>query len=362
MENEARTVDDETLTKLADERRLAEHSRIDEEAGRHLTEVKYEMLKAAHEKLMAEHSERIQQLTWKVPGVLDRLICEAALGIPSELNFFRLTDEERSAVTRMFPDLPALILADLARQEDRQNGKEPPPVPDTNGFVRLTDWIARHVHFHKIPGWRFTSAEDSRIIYAFFDHHEDAFGLEIGNATQLVYNGIPLYEYDESAGQYLPIAFSHEDYIYLSKKGEHCDQGPTASFPYWAKKYYVKREHLDAHRIFFSGAEVGDGEQKIAPLRTALRHHIGFGGHTGASASSERRAHRTRMMDLVDRVIDHFYGPDSKFDPALRNWPKQEEVVPWLQTTIPGTSEAEAKAVDAVTRPDAARNKHSRPR
>lgn len=340
----------EAIATLAEARRRDEHASIDKDAERRVLEIKCEMLRAEYAEMLAEHAWRIQELACEAPRVLARMICEAALGIPSEKNFLCLTDKDREVFMRLYPDLPSQILADLTNKENRPQGVERPPLPCVHGFVKLRDWIEHYTSFREIPGWKFTSAENTRIMHTFFDYHESSFGNDVGNATQLVYNGVPLYEHNESTGQYIAIPFTHEDYVYLAKKGEHCDYGPTASFPYWAKKYYVYREHLDQHRIFFSGVEIGDKPEKVATLRDSFRRHIGF---DAASKAVSARAHRTKMMGILERVLEHFYGKD--FDP--NRVPKQEVVVPWIRAEFTGTSVADAKAIDAVTRPDAARNK-----
>ena len=334
----------DAIAVLAEARRQDGHARVDKDADRRATEIEYEMLKAKHEELLAEGLGRIQELAGKVPHVFARLICEAALGVPNENNIFRPAEKDREAVMRLYPDLPAAILADLARREKRANGVES-QLPCVDGFVKLCDWIERYAHFHSVPGWKFTSGEDSHIMHAFFNYHEDSFGHEIGNAAQLVYNGIPLYEYDPLSRQYVVVPFTHEDYIYLSKKGEHCDYGPRSSFPYWAKKYFIRQQHLDAHKIFFAGIEVGDSVQKVEILRTAFRHHIGFlqpnaneieGADRHVKAKSlQREAAQARWAPLKtvrDRTIDAYRAGKSGWKSRADAGRKlQHQVIAWAK-------------------------------
>ena len=74
-----------------------------------------------------------------------------------------------------------------------------------------------------------------------------------------------------------------------------------------------------------------------------------------ASASRSRRA-STHLSRIVDQILNGQCAGFLQLKSGGEAWPKQEVVVPWLQRSDSfGLSEAEAKAVDAVTRPDALR-------
>ncbi len=181
-----------------------------------------------------------------------RLMCEALLGIKhdGDTNPF-LTDDDKSGTDgRIWGDLARAALARLDLEPTRGASVAP---DETGEFIALKDWIARRFHPRRVHSNEFTERQLAELqASSYFQKIEEDFGFTVGWVCEKVYHGIPLYERDPT-GSYVPIPFNHEDYIYLSKKGQHLDWRPESSYPYWAKRYFLKREHLVVYDIFYGG-------------------------------------------------------------------------------------------------------------
>jgi len=61
--------------------------------------------------------------------------------------------------------------------------------------------------------------------------------------------------------------------------------------------------------------------------------------------------YQTHLMTIMYKTINRYYGEN--YDPNDRDSvPKQTNVIQWLRETYPPLSEAEAKAIDKMTRPE----------
>ena len=59
------------------------------------------------------------------------------------------------------------------------------------------------------------------------------------------------------------------------QKWRHFDCKEESRYPYWANKYFVKREHLRAYYMFFGNDAVTPDEAAVAARREAFRQQIG---------------------------------------------------------------------------------------
>jgi hypothetical protein len=98
----------------------------------------------------------------------------------------------------------------------------------------------------------------------------------------------------------------------------------------------------------FAGFNSNGTESEQEPTRAAPPDS----GHT-------TRKFSTQLSKVVDQILTAQCPGFLELTPEGEVWPKQEVVVPWLQDSL-GLSEAEAKAVDAVTRPDSLRARGKR--
>jgi hypothetical protein len=295
--------------------------------------------------------EMFHQFIDEKPDLFAQIVCEAALGIARTdiPNPFIKRDKDDvivrdSVIQNHYLDLAGALLSKL----------DPSYSPRTDSeFICLKEWIATQVNRPHPYSGHYTRPELERMTHTFFRKCEEDFGYAILNACILVYHGIPLYVHQAENDTFSPIPFDDDDYIYLSQKGRRSDTHETGMFPDWAVKYYIKREHLDAHEIFFSGSQ--ERAEQVDILRAALRRHIGF-DRQPLHPSTEQRQHKTRLLDLIDKVIARYYG--TSFDLANRDtWPSQESIVSWLRQEH-GLTNREAESVDIVCRSDRIRGKH----
>jgi hypothetical protein len=92
-----------------------------------------------------------------------------------------------------------------------------------------------------------------------------------------VYHGVPLYELLPTGSMASsPISVMHEDHVYLSMNGRHFDWRDESDYPYWAKKYFVKRDHLRVYYVFFGNDSATPDASTVATRRDAFRQKIGL--------------------------------------------------------------------------------------
>lgn len=292
----------------------------------------------------------IRQFINEHPERFARIACETVLGIIGDGSANPFLRAGKDALlgpdhylARHYSDLARVLLAKI---DDKF-------LPNLDvEYIRLKDWITTRMSPRHSYGGNYTHAEQERILSTFFTINEDNFGYAILDACDLVYQGIPLYALaDGASGTFHQLSFDDDDYVYLGQKGKRSDTHGTARFPDWAEKYFIKKEHLAAHRIFFSGDRPDSEETKV--LRVAFRQHIGFASKPKMHSPACQRKHNTKLLELIDEVINRYYGEN--FELTDRDsWPKQIDVIEWLRSTY-SLSERLALAVDLVTRPDTRR-------
>lgn len=285
--------------------------------------------------------------------------CEAALGIESE-NGPRNPLLQRDQDGKVVPaagycsQIARILLAKL-------KGDSQPDGPIFEGYLSILEWMKsritkpERVHSFSLDRAR-NRARVDLVVTGFFDEQEELFGDVARWALELVYHGVPLYAADAKGSALHLVPYSHEDYVYLSKKGEHSDSAPMYWLPFWTSTYYFSRAHLDAHAIFFSGDLSDHNKEAIAVLRAAFRKYIGIEveAHAGESTSRTNKEHSS-LLALVPKVMERYYGAGYvKTNPDT--WTTQTVVVKWLMDSF-AISEREANAIDIVTRPDQQRRK-----
>lgn len=301
------------------------------------------------ETLQQQHLDLIHKFIDADGDYFAQCACEAVLGILYEENRNPLLVMGKDSLlasdhylVRRYSDLARAILA----KHDHKY------LPDLNvEYIPLKDWISTQMPQQYPYAGHYTRPENDRILSTFFLKCEEDFGYAILRACTLVYQGMPLYEIADGAQTFTQVSFEHHDYIYLAQKGKRSDTHETGEFPDWAEKYFIKREHLAAHKIFFSGERPEQKETDI--LRIAYRQYIGISSAPQERLPANNREHKTKLLDIVDQVISRYYGDN--FNLADRDsWPKQVDVIGWLRSKY-GLSERLALAVDLVTRPDNSR-------
>jgi hypothetical protein len=169
--------------------------------------------------------------------------------------------------------------------------------PAYDGYLSVSDWITSRI---KEPRRVYSVSFDRALRHArvdfvvldFFDKQEELFGEVAQWALELVYHGVPLYTPGANGVDLQVLPYSHEDYIYLAKKGEYSDSTPFFKFPFWTKAYYFSTAHMDAHAIFFSGSTFDLSKEAIAALRAAFRKYIGIEGEVSTTeASGPKKEH-----------------------------------------------------------------------
>jgi hypothetical protein len=238
-------------------------------------------------------------------------MCEALLGIKhdGDTNPFLTDDDKSDADGRIWGDLARAALARLDLEPTRGASVAP---DETDEFIALKDWIARRFHPRRVHSNEFTERELLELQASFyFQKIEEDFGLTVGWVCEKVYHGIPLYE-QSPTGSYLPIPFNHEDCIYLSKKGEHLDWRPESSYPYWAKRYFLKQQHLVVYDIFYGGADKSPDAETVNVLRASFRREIGFSAEDAT-------------MTKIPKVKSARYVK-SALRPVIDLWPKVAEI------------------------------------
>lgn len=296
------------------------------------------------------HLDLFHQLIEQKPKYFVQCACEALLGILHENNLNPFLPNGKDSL--LGPDhylvhhYLCLACALLASIDDKRR-------PDINTeYIPLENWIFTQMEEPHPHASEYRNAEDNSILFTFFSSNEENFGTAILSACYLVYQGIPLYESVDDGQTFRQIPFDHHDYIYLEQKGRRSDATITGRLPDWAKTYFVKRDHLAAHKVFFGGDKPGPEQTFI--LRHAYRQHIGITSKP-KQPTPAAHTHRTKVLDLVDEVIARYYGENFDINDQ-DSWPKQTTVTGWLRARH-NISQREAMAVDLVTRPDHSRGK-----
>lgn len=326
------------------------------DAKQGITPMRRSHLNAIEKHLEEQFSDELAAIRHSIdtrPEEFMQLVCEAALGISREGvdNLFARTGDGRATsdlgqtVTR--PEMAKAILAKL---------KKIPPYTDEK-YISLKqfiekNWSVRPYFFSP----SFTSTDRYALIVEFYRNFEDDFDFAVRSVSETLSQGVPLYSQNELTQVFEAVPYDDEEYIYIRKKTDFGYSERTHYFPNWANRYYVQQDHLKAHRVFFSGFE-GD-QDEAAILKNAFLRHIGFENYGLLEASTKRgpsRRHKTKLLSLVDNVIERYYG--ANFDPMIKDtWPPQETIKSWLKSEF-GLSDREATSVDIIARPDNIRGK-----
>jgi hypothetical protein len=283
------------------------------------------------------------------PELFTTLICEAILAInrtdienPFE---FSSKGEPLSEYDYLLRDAATILLAKTRGQKFDDK---------TSEFVLMHALMADHLHVRDRNIWpRFLSPVPEEITRQAFKNIEEEFGWAVWSVCELIHHGLPIYERDEKTEHFKMVESTSETYIYLRLRGRQDPVYKEMSLPNWSKQYFFKREHLEAHDIFFSGDYK---EAEIEIRRTALQRHIEANQPIKTSANPQTgRKHSTKLLSLVEAVIVRYYG--NNFDPTNREtWPTQEAIKSWLKSEH-GLSDREAMSVDIIARPDNIRGK-----
>jgi hypothetical protein len=275
-------------------------------------------------------------------------------------------------------DLARIFLSQLQyRHEKRDQATEGSnitfldgsPIPSDDDFIPLTRFIKQNIQLPSIdylPDWLFASPDIEQIISWYFTNAQTEFDEALERICRCVQQGVPLYERTDS-GEFRALPFEHPDCTYLLKKAEYDETGGAASerpgqYPLWAERYFLKWGHLAERDRFFGGWQRYHTPEAMTILRDALRRRLGFAAaEAAASDDGTRRKFKTQLSAIVDQILSRnaaeFFGLKSEGE----EWPKQELAVRWLQNTF-ALSDAEARAIDAVTRPDTIRARGKSPR
>jgi hypothetical protein len=305
------------------------------------------------EAIQSQELENLHIMIREAPILFGELVCKAILGIADEgvQNPFAVTGDGKpmhESPTANWRREMAEILS------VRINGEK--VTKETDEFSLLRDLMIDHVYYRDYFYWpHFLDPSPEGVIAQFFKTMEDEFGAAIYAQCELVYHGVPLFEKDQDTENFSPVPTEAEDYLYLWLKGKRDSVPKEQHLPFWAKKYFFKREHLKAYEIFFYGKDQ-QNEFEIEVLRTAFRRHIGFDEYPSTKPKIiSTRTHKTRLLGLVDTVIERYYGRN--FDPMNNDtWPSQEVIKSWLKSEH-ALSDREATSIDIIARPDNIRGK-----
>lgn len=294
------------------------------------------------------------------PSKFAVLMCEAILGINREgvENPFSLKGEAGKPTCELSS---AKANAPLAEGILKKLTKVP-AFGDDDEFVSLQQlaiksWVV-YPHFFS-P--HFTASEGHGLVEQFVSNFYEELGRAHQDVCVLLNEGLPLYGESTPAGKFRLVPYREEEYVFLRQRARMEWDTPMSYFPDWTKKYFVKQEDIGAHEIFFRASEGKDETTRI--LRTAFLRHIGLESRIDefedepARSLEPRlpRAHKTRLLALVDSVIERYYGVN--FNPVNSDtWPSQESVVGWLKAEH-GLSGREAMSIDIIARPDTIRGK-----
>jgi hypothetical protein len=281
-----------------------------------------------------------------------------------------------------YRDLAAIFLGQLRfhrQQMERQNVEDAggpitfldgSSIPSDDELIPLTRFITHNTHLPRVeelPDWLFVDPDIEQICWWYFFQCQTVFDEALDRACRCVQQGIPLYERAEQ-DTFTQVPLDDPDCIYLSKKAEYLETGGMATerpgmFPKWAERYFVKWGHLQERERFFGSWKQYHSDDAMKVLRGALRRSIGISDadHLDPSAESTQRKFNTSLYGLAERILTGRCPGFLELKSDEEQWPKQELVVRWLQKPDTfGLSEAEAKAIDAVTRPDALRARGKR--
>jgi hypothetical protein len=293
----------------------------------------------------------------KDPIGIQRLLCQAVLGTRMDDNPF---DETRKAATpnqhdektprrHLHADIAELLL-DRFDFVERKGADPRPPDP-----ISIRTWMIESCYldstfFSFMLGRNYTRPPTLRAALdglglpdEYLTSQESTFRSALFMACDFIYHGVPLFRRSaREPEQFVQVSYRDEDYIYLSKMGQH---GVPSDYnlPYWATEFYVYREHYEAQELFFSQAN-GVKPHEVPLLRKALRTHIGFPDAESPVEDRMSVALRTAAK-LARRDVPELFRDGV--------WPGHKRVVGWIQENVPGCeSDRRAEAIAIVAAPD----------
>lgn len=252
-------------------------------------------LKESRDKLEALKREREAQLKSFIdqhPKEFIRLMCEAVLGIETE-------DEN-----------PFKIKADLGRYPSYVAGlakivldkvMDANPAKSEDGYTPFLSVIFDYFHFSKFlrSDEIFKSFDLVSVQHDFFNEYADPLASAIDSASRFVFEGLPLYRKQEVEQGFEQLAFDDPIFMYVYKKGEYFESGPTVHVPDWVDGLYFKDSDWALHEAFFSGSgELSDGERDLR--RSALRSRLGL--QDGVGSPTKNTADTTALTGEIDRL------------------------------------------------------------
>lgn len=323
---------------------------------------------------VSELLELIRQKETDEPRSIQKLICHAVLEPDSEdanviVLFQRHAERLRSRKDqhqeakerhlRLYGDRARLFLDHFSFKERKPNEQDLAP----GEYLSLRTWMIESGylgsgmhpfqlgrHFERPRS--LLTAQPPDLIGDFFRASEGDFQSAQLMACELIYGGIPIYRRaDEDSNRYDQVSYQDEDYIYLSKMGQF-GVPDTYSLPYWATEFFVRRDHLAAHKVFFSQAGSLTPEE-VRTLRNALRAHIGCQVPTESCEAEKIGGSLLQIaLRLARREVDELFRGT-----ASKDWPKKDAVIKWLMSNVPElrSSKKRAEAVDVIAAPDGAR-------
>lgn len=282
--------------------------------------------------------EGLRSLALEEHSVFIRMVCESELNIGNaESNVFAVYRSPTDDDKRIYQDLARILLSRIESSNK---------ICNSEGYILLADYVSVHIDPKNMNWDIFEFGHKDPNVFAlvnrYFESKKSDLGWALANAYELAYHGLPFY-YLSADGGYEQLSFEDPDYVHLSKMGENCIQISTTGLPDWAKKYYIKVSHMDAHELFFGHG--GKIEPRAIPaLRRCIHDQIGI---TDSDARPDNGYHKkTELLKRVYEVTAEF-GRQSPY-------PKAETVVSWLQKKH-ALSKRQAEAIEIIARPDNAR-------
>lgn len=332
--------------------RLHQPPKRREELEKDLDEAKREL-----DDIRKERADNRVHIIDKDPVLFVKLVCQGLLGIDTgEANPFLVNLDGQSefvkrhfSVSReMFGGFAQLIL-DKIRDDEANVETQAEYVPFLD---MIRSWFSGE--FKWIEGKEFRECDDlDSVIHTLLGRFGGDLASAIDTCAHQIYEGVPIYREAGTEGMEM-LPFDDPLYVYIVKKGEFWETGSTSVVPSWVFGLYVKRSDLDAYDAYFSGSgDLSDEERNMR--REALWNTLGIssGNAKSGTARSDKLAHKTRMLNVVQAVIERYYGPQFE-DGNIDTVPRQKDVIEWLMQTF-DLSKREADSVDVVTRPDFAR-------
>jgi len=254
-------------------------------------------LKRELQELREQGMVQIKAFANEQPKEFIKMMCEAALGIEDgyENPFKRSSEHFNGGAGRYLAyvsGLAKIVLDKVMKVE---------PVVSKDGYTTFLSVIADYFHFS--PYLRADEVVKSYDLMAiqhdFFAEYADPLASAIDTACHFVFEGLPLYRKLDEEQVFQRLAFDDPLFMYVYKKGEYFESGPTTNVPDWVGGLYFKDSDWEVHQAFFSGS----GELLKSELdlrRNALRSQLGL--PNDVDTSSQRSIGTMDLTSEVDRL------------------------------------------------------------